>query len=184
MQSKSLGNGNKIYNSVKVFNDSPEYNLYGVVDNLEIINNKEGDYINRCGEKSSINIVEFKPTKPKNKDYNYEDFMQVFAQKICVDYMFSCNSRAEIYYSNINRRVKLPVEDEYMERKEELKLLLSTIRKHILKGKIPSIKINQNCNGCSMFDLCMPKHRNKYNLLDEIKKIDIKEKEILEGDSL
>lgn len=59
----------KVFTSVSVYNDMPEYNLYGVLDCLEISD-------------SGINIVEYKPSKPKNREYNYEDLMQVFAQKL------------------------------------------------------------------------------------------------------
>ena len=44
-------------------------------------------------EKNNICIVEYKPTKPKTGDYNYEDLMQVFAKKVCVVYIFNYQSK-------------------------------------------------------------------------------------------
>ncbi|MCI8631807.1 MAG: Dna2/Cas4 domain-containing protein, partial [Firmicutes bacterium] len=77
--------GRKVYTAVKVYNDKPEYGIYGVTDCIE------------TDEKQNICIVEYKPTKPKTSDYNFEDLMQVFAQKICVDYIFKCDCDAVIY---------------------------------------------------------------------------------------
>lgn len=92
----------KIYTSVPVYNDLAEYNLYGVTDCIEKIGD---DY---C-------IVEYKPTKPKERTYNLDDLMQVFAQKLCVDYVFSCDCTAEIYYADVKRRFPLPLRENYLE---------------------------------------------------------------------
>lgn len=61
-----------VYTAVSVYNDLPKYRLYGVTDCIEV--DSSGQYA----------IVEYKPTKPKSSDYNYDDLMQVFAQKMVV----------------------------------------------------------------------------------------------------
>ena len=171
-----------MYSALQVYNDLPEYNLYGVIDNIEVIQSKDGDFLNNKGELCKLRIVEFKPTKPAKSDYRYDDFMQVFAQKVCIDYMFSCNAEAEIYYADVNKRYKLPVNEEFYERNEELKSIISEIRLYINEGVIPQKKDSQNCCGCSFEDLCMPKHRKSYNLIDEIHKIEKMEE--MGGDEL
>ena len=98
----------KVFCSVWVYNDLKEYNLYGVTDCIEARENKNGISLQNCDSKYQLCIVEYKPTKPKNKDYNDEDIMQIFAQKICVDYVFKCDCNAEIYYTDVKRRVKFP----------------------------------------------------------------------------
>ena len=157
----------------------PEYNLYGVIDNLEIENYSGEDLSELRGNEYKITIVEFKPTMPAHKEYNYEDLMQVFAQKICVDYMFSCDCECEIYYSDKNRRVKLPFREDYQERDRELKDILAILRAYIRNGTIPPKDKLQNCNGCSMTDLCMPKHKKAYHLMNEV--YAIKNTEEIEG---
>ena len=87
--------GKRVITSVKVYNDSPEYNLYGIVDSVEIVKKEDGT--------ADINIVEYKPTKPKNKEYNEDDFMQVFAQKLCLDYSFGCDCTGYIYYGYVRK---------------------------------------------------------------------------------
>lgn len=150
-----ISKGKKVFTDVSVYNDMPEYNLYGVLDCLEISDNV-------------INIVEYKPTKPKSKEYNYEDLMQVFAQKICVDYIFKGNCRGYIYYADVKKRVKLPLEENFEEYDSDLKSIMGKMRDLMKVGKIPTIRKNQNCNGCSLKDLCIPKMKKIRSVRDEI----------------
>ena len=136
--------GKKVYTAVPVYNDEKEYNLYGVVDCLE-----ESE---KC-----LCVVEYKPTKPKDADYREDDLMQVFAQKICVDYIFRCHCDAILYYGDVRRRVKLPLRERYDLYDAKLKDLLTRMRDYMERGEIPEISRGQCCNGCSMKDLCMPK---------------------------
>ena len=90
-------NGKKIFTSVTVFNDLPQYNLYGVVDCLELSEDPLGITLKELPGKYKVCIVEYKPTKPRGKNYHEEDMMQVFTQKICVDYVFGCDCDAILY---------------------------------------------------------------------------------------
>lgn len=148
--------GRKVYTAVKVYNDKPEYGIYGVTDCIE------------TDEKQNICIVEYKPTKPKASDYNFEDLMQVFAQKICVDYIFKCNCDAVIYYGDIKRRVKLPIKENYAEYDNMLRKIICEMRRNIEKGIIPAVKKSQKCSGCSMKDLCMPKIKKRSSVREMI----------------
>lgn len=154
----------KIYTSVPVYNDLAEYNLYGVTDCIEKIGD---DY---C-------IVEYKPTKPKERTYNLDDLMQVFAQKICVDYVFSCDCTAEIYYADVKRRFPLPLRENYLEYDKLLKETLNKMREYLIKGEIPEIQKNQKCNGCSMKELCMPQLKKMPKVRNQIEMINRKSEE-------
>lgn len=154
----------KIYTSVPVYNDLAEYNLYGVTDCIEKIGD---DY---C-------IVEYKPTKPKERTYNLDDLMQVFAQKICVDYVFSCDCTAEIYYADVKRRFPLPLRENYLEYDKLLKETLNKMREYLIKGEIPEIQKNQKCNGCSMKDLCTPQLKKMPKVRNQIEMINRKSEE-------
>lgn len=133
----------KCYTSVSVFNDKSEYNIYGVTDCIEVTS-------------KGLCIVEYKPTKPKNKEYNFEDLMQVFAQKICVDYVFDCDCDGVLYYADAKKRVKLPLKENFDEYDAILKRTLVEMRSLLSEGKIPEINKKNNCSGCSMKDICMP----------------------------
>lgn len=165
-----LSRGRRIYTSVPVYNDFPDYNLYGVTDCLEV---KEDD--SNCDRNlerlkgRDICIVEYKPTKPRTGDYYEEDLMQVFAQKLCVDYVFSCECTAEIYYGDVKRRYLLPLKENYSEYDEKIKSILKEMRENLACGQIPPIRKGQKCGGCSMKDLCMPSLKKVPDLKTQIK---------------
>ena len=166
-----VSKGKKVYTSVPVYNDLEQYNLYGVTDCLEMTENPKGVSVNGSKEKYDICIVEYKPTKPKKKDYNEEDLMQVFAQKICVDYVFGSDCEAIIYYADVKKRIKLPVKENFEMYDVQLQKILGEMRMDLEKGVIPAIKKGQKCNGCSMKDLCMPSVQKVKSIVSEIQKI-------------
>lgn len=148
--------GKKVYTSVPVYNDKPDYNLYGITDCVELTVSDDGIVIDNSNNKYKIIIVEYKPTMPKHSEYNEDDLMQVFAQKICVDYIFNCDCDAVIYYADKKKRVHLPLRDNYDKYDVYLKSLLQEMRRNFKNGTIPPIRKGQKCGGCSMKDLCMP----------------------------
>ena len=89
--------GKKVFSAVSVYHD--DYGLFGIVDCLEGSPSANGVKLIGEEERYHLCIVEYKPTKPKNKLYYHEDVMQVFAQKICVDYVFHCDCDAVLYYA-------------------------------------------------------------------------------------
>ena len=163
--------GKKVYTSVPVYNDLDEYNLYGVTDCLEITEDKNGISIDGSEEKCNICIVEYKPTKPKNEEYREEDLMQVFAQKICVDFVFGGDCDAVLYYANVKKRIKLPLKENFEVYDRKLIKLLKEMRTNLEQGVIPSIRKGQKCSGCSMKDLCMQSVNKSNDFMTEIRKI-------------
>lgn len=163
--------GKRVFTSVPVYHDLESYYLYGITDCIEMVESKEGVSVNNSEEKYKLCIVEYKPTKPKDFDFREDDLMQVFAQKVCVDYVFGCNSEAVIYYGDMKRRVKLPFKERYEMYDERLKEILAEMRINLEKGTIPPISKKQNCSGCSMKDLCMPSTKKTQSLKNEICKM-------------
>lgn len=163
--------GKKVFTSVPVYHDSDPYCLYGITDCLELTKDKSGVVINGSEEKYHICIVEYKPTKPKNAEYREDDLMQVFAQKICVDYVFGCDCDGVIYYADVKKRIALPLKENYREYDTRLRNVLEKMRKNLEIGHIPEIQKGQKCSGCSMKDLCMPSAKPIKDLHAEIEKI-------------
>ena len=153
--------GRKVYTSVPVYNDLEEYNLYGVTDCLECKESKDGVDAFHDGKKYKLCIVEYKPTKPKQQTHRRDDLMQVFAQKLCVDYVFHCDCETVLYYADVKRRIPVDFTDTYQEFDDELRKLLSEMRTNLREGIIPPIRKGQQCSGCSMKDLCMPSSLKK-----------------------
>lgn len=164
--------GKKVYTSVPIYNDLEEYNLYGVTDCLQLTKDAEGVSFNGSDEKYHISIVEYKPTIPKSMDYRDDDLMQVFAQKVCVDYVFGTDCDGIIYYADVKKRVVLPLRHNYEEYDIKLKQILKEMRDYLKEGKIPAIRKGQKCSGCSMKELCMPSVKPMKDFRVEIKKIE------------
>lgn len=150
----------KVFTAVPVWNDLPQYDLYGVADCLE--------QSAATGAEPGLTIVEYKPTSPKGSDYHEADALQVFAQKLCVDYVFGGSCRAELYYADRRRRVVLPFDLEYAYYDHLLQQVLEEIRGHLSKGTIPPKSKGQKCGGCSMRDLCMPQLKQSGKLRQQI----------------
>ena len=163
--------GRRVFTSVPVYNDLDEYNLYGVTDCLEAMEDKNGILIPGFPSRYKLCIVEYKPSKPKNRDFNEDDLMQVFAQKICVDYVFSGDCDAVLYYADVRKRVPLPLKENFPEYDRKLKSVLKDMRQRREKGVIPPIQKRQNCSGCSMKDMCMPLTGKKKELRARIREI-------------
>lgn len=155
----------KVYTSVPVYNDHEPYCLFGMLDRLEITKQSDNSIISAD---DNVKIVEYKPTKPKTGLYREDDLMQVFAQKICVDYVFGCKSTACIYYGDSQRRIDLPLNENFEKYDSELRKVLSEMRTFFKTGIIPPIKDNQYCGGCSMFDICMPNIKRNHSIKNEI----------------
>lgn len=164
-------NGKTTFSSVQVYCDKPEYNLFGVTDCIEISADKNGVEIPGLAGKYNLCIVEYKPTKPKNEDYNEDDLMQVFAQKICVDYVFGCDCDTEIYYADVRKRFRLPIKENFDMYNMHLLEILVQMREKLSNGIIPEIRKNQNCNGCSMKDVCLPLKNKENSVKQDISQI-------------
>ncbi len=132
----------KVFNSVRIWND--DVGIYGIADCIE--ERSDGLY-----------VVEYKPKKPASAEFSEEDAIQVFAQKLCVDFVFQKPCKAEIYYADVKKHIKLPFDKEYDTYYNKVIDLLGQIREHIKSGVIPPVKKGQYCGGCSMKDMCIPK---------------------------
>lgn len=148
----------KVISALTVYND--ELDIFGVIDCIEFKRNKNGYYIQELDDIFNIAIVEYKPTKPKDDEFWSTDAIQVFAQKLCVDYVFQCDSEAYIYYSDVRRRSKLPFKELYDDYLREINGYLENMRKYKFNNIIPKIRKEQKCSGCSLKYLCLPKTKN------------------------
>lgn len=163
--------GKKVFTSVPVYHDGEAYNLYGVTDCLELVPDRNGVSVAGVEGTYRLCIVEYKPTKPKDREYREDDLMQVFAQKICVDAVFGGDCDAVLYYADVRKRVALPLRENYAAYDTELRELLAEMRRSLKEGKIPPIRKGQKCSGCSMKDLCMPSAGKRKDFRLEIERI-------------
>lgn len=156
-----------VRSSINVYNDLPEYDLYGVLDCVEFIKNKNGVAINGLDGTYKVRIVEYKPKAPKNEAFHETDAIQVFAQKICADFVWNCDSEAFLYYSDTRKRIALPFDNTYETYDTMLKQYLNEMRIIMENHTIPPRRKGQKCSGCSLSDICFAKEK-KYNVKDII----------------
>lgn len=76
-------------NSVKLFHDG--YGIYGVADCIELKKSLSGVPVPTLEGNFSITIVEYKVTAPKKGTERQEDKMQLLAQELSADSLFSCD---------------------------------------------------------------------------------------------
>lgn len=161
-----FSNKQKVVRSeIAIYND--KYNLYGIADCIEFIKSKNGIKINGLKDRYNVQIIEYKPQAPKGKIFHEEDAIQVFAQKICADYIWHCDSKAFLYYLDIKKRIELPFDTEFQKYDDKLKELLSNMYSIINRCEIPNRTKGQRCSGCSIKDLCFSKQK-KYSVKDLI----------------
>ena len=139
--------------SVNVYND--EWNLFGVIDCVELKRSKNGIFISQFEDKFVPSIIEYKPTAPKDGSlYRPEDAMQLLAQKVCLDSILKTDCDTYFYYHNTRKRVKAVfTEQDYIFLRETVEKMLSLRR----DGIIPKKRKGQHCSGCSRADICMPR---------------------------
>ena len=146
-----------VRSAVALYNDMPEYDLYGIADCVEFIKAKDGVNIHELEGEYRVQLVEYKPKAPKKESFSETDAIQVFAQKLCADYIWNCSSEAYIYYADIRKRVKLPFDEEFEKYDCTIKKLLCEMRDILSSQYIPQRPRGQKCSGCSIVDLCFPK---------------------------
>jgi CRISPR-associated exonuclease Cas4 len=143
--------------SITLYNDLPGIDIYGIADCVEFEKSDTGVFIKSLNGYYTVKVIEYKPRKPRNGQFNETDAIQVFAQKLCADYIWKCSSRVYIYYSDVKRRVELPFEREFDKYYALLMRLLEEMRGILNKHEIPQKRKGQVCKGCSLLDICLPK---------------------------
>ena len=161
--------GKKVFTAVSVYND--DYNLYGVVDCIEGTVSKKGVKIAGENDTYDLCIVEYKPTKPKGEEFYFDDAMQVFAQKLCVDYVFHCDCDAVLYYADVKQRITLPLRENYSLYEQKLRCILREMDAFCKDGIIPPIKSKQYCGGCSLKDICLTSKKSFRSIKKQIEEM-------------
>ena len=156
-----------VRSAITLYNDLPEYNLYGVTDCIEFVKDKNGIKIEGLPDLYHVKIVEYKPKPPKECAYHETDAIQVFAQKLCADFVWGCDAECFIYYSETKKRIRLPFDSMYEQYDDALKKLLCEMRQFLDKHELPKRWKGQKCAGCSMKDVCFYKDTT-YSVKKEI----------------
>lgn len=163
--------GRKVFTALPIYCDRPGYELTGKADCIEGTPSATGVRMDGSGRRYDLCLVEYKPTLPKKREYNVDDAMQVYAQKVCVDAIFGCDCEAALYYADAKKRVALPFREAPAQWDEQLLEILEQMRRWTALNRVPPIPEGQRCEGCSMKDLCMPTLKRRWKLRGQIARI-------------
>ena len=141
--------------SVALYND--ELDIYGVADCVEFEKSAGGCAVPGLEGRYKVKLVEYKPTQPRDGEIRETDAIQVFAQKLCADYVWHCDSEGWLYYSDTRKRVRLPFDTDFDRYYALLTGLLAGMRSCLENGFIPPKPQGQQCGGCSVENLCLSK---------------------------
>jgi len=130
--------------------------LIGIADVIEYTRSDMGIPLPGSEGLWTMKPVEYKRGKPKIDE---RDEVQLCAQVMCLEEMFSVRiNEADFYYNEIRRRQHLKINDE-------LRSLVSSLADEMhaifLKGITPGAESGMNCALCSLVDVCMPKLTKK-----------------------
>lgn len=96
--------------------------------------------------------VEYKKGKPKISE---EDILQLTAQAMCLEEMFSTQvPEGAIFYGETRRRERIEITEEL---REEVRRMFQEMHNYYARKYTPRVKYSKSCNACSLKDICLPK---------------------------
>lgn len=100
----------------------------------------------------SIYPIEYKKGKPKKSE---EDILQLVAQTMCLEEMFSIEiSEGALFYGETRRREPVEITGDL---RKQVKDMVKEMHQYYDRKYTPQVKYNKRCNSCSLKDICMPK---------------------------
>lgn len=96
--------------------------------------------------------IEYKKGKPKISD---EDILQLAAQAMCLEEMFSTVvNEGALFYGETRRREEIMITEEL---RSQVKEMFQEMHQYYERRYTPKVKWSKSCNGCSLKDICLPK---------------------------
>lgn len=112
------------------------------------------DGVKLHGHRGFYNIypVEYKKGKPKHSE---EDILQLTAQAMCLEEMFSTTvSEGAIFYGETRRREVVAITEEL---KNEVRQIFEEMHQYYDRRYTPKVKYSKACASCSLKEICLPK---------------------------
>ena len=129
--------------------------IMGISGECDIVEfHKCEDGIQLYGHRGTYSVypVEYKKGKPKHSE---EDILQLVAQAMCLEEMFSTEiPEGALFYGETRRREVVPVTDDL---RTEVKAMFQEMHQYFARRYTPKVKPSKVCSSCSLKDLCLPK---------------------------
>ena len=140
--------------------------LSGECDVVEF--HRQEDGIQLHGHKGFYGIypIEYKKGKPKR---NEGDILQLTAQTMCLEEMFSTTIlEGALYYGEIRRRQIVPVTEDL---KQKVREVAAEMHHYFDRSYTPQVKPGKQCQSCSLKEICMPKLKKAASVNTYIKQM-------------
>ena len=99
----------------------------------------------------SVYPIEYKKGKPKVTE---EDKLQLVAQALCLEEMFSTNiSEGALFYGQTRRREVVMITEGL---RQEVIKIFQEMHQYFDRKYTPKVKYSKACNSCSLKDVCLP----------------------------
>lgn len=115
---------------------------------------KSEDGIHLFGHRGTYKIypVEYKKGKPKDSE---EDILQLPAQAMCLEEMFSAEiPAAALYYGETRRRQEIEITKEL---RQKVRDITAKMHQYYDRRYTPKVRTSKKCASCSLKELCIPK---------------------------
>lgn len=133
---------------------SERLGICGRCDAVEFFPDDNGITLHGRRGQWGICPVEYKHGHQKSEDC---DRLQVAAQAICLEEMFSCRiDEGAVFYHETRKKEKFPLTDEL---RETVRLSFAEMHDMFDRGYTPTVKKHPGCNSCSLKDTCLPSLR-------------------------
>ncbi|HIS32535.1 MAG TPA: CRISPR-associated protein Cas4 [Candidatus Limivivens intestinipullorum] len=111
----------------------------------------------------SVFPVEYKKGKPKLTE---EDQLQLAAQAMCLEEMFSTKiSAGAVFYGETRRRERVEITEEL---RQEVRKAFREMHDYYDRKYTPKVKFSKSCNACSLKEICIPKLGKAVSVKDYI----------------
>ena len=113
----------------------------------------------------SVFPVEYKKGKSKVSE---EDKLQLTAQAMCLEEMFSAEIReGAIFYGETKRRELVQFSNEL---RKEVQEMFEEMHQYYKRGYTPKVKKTKACNACSLKEICVPRLEKTPSVSDYIER--------------
>lgn len=127
----------------------------GISGECDIVEfHKVEDGIKLYGHRGQYKIypVEYKKGRPK---LTSEDKLQLTAQALCLEEMFSTSiTEGAIYYGETKRRETVILDESLRRETEDI---IKEMHEYFQRRYTPKVRAGKACNSCSLKDICLPR---------------------------
>lgn len=150
---------------------SRELGASGECDLVEFQKCEDG--VKLSGHRGTYRIfpVEYKKGRPKSSE---EDLLQLAAQAMCLEEMFSTQvEHGALFYGETRRREIVDITPEL---RQEVKEMFREMHQYYSRKHTPRVRCHKGCSACSLRDICLPKLGKSVSVQTYLKKM-LEEKE-------